>query len=131
LAFSGDNYFNLDAYNGKLENGFLYSGEIENLNLNNVELVVLSACESGIANNAIFATTRGIINSLSKAGAKNAIVSLWKVDDNVTKEFMLCFYKNLFKNLEISKALREAKLEIKKIHPEPYFWAPFVLYQLN
>ena len=131
LVFSGVNQFNLEAYNGKLNNGFLYSGEIENLDLRNVKLVVLSACESGIADESIFSTTGGIVNALGKAGAKSAIVSLWKVDDNVTKEFMLCFYKNLIYYKNTSIALRQTKLEIRKIHPEPYYWAPFVLYMLN
>jgi hypothetical protein len=131
IVFSGVNKLNLDFYNGRYNNGFLYAGEIQNLDLEEIKLVVLSSCESGLAYDNIFQTTQGIIGSLAASGAKNAIVSLWKVDDNVTKDFMLCFYKNLIKNSNISKALRETKLEIKKNHPEPYYWAPFVLYSLN
>ena len=131
IVFCGVNNFNLHFYNANFNNGFLYAGEIQNLDMKEIELVVLSSCESGLANDNIFQTTQGIIGSLAASGAKNAIVSLWKVDDNVTKDFMLCFYKNLIKNSNISKALRETKLEIKKNHPEPYYWAPFVLYSLN
>lgn len=131
LVFAGVNNFKLDYYNGSHDNGFLYAGEIENLNMSNVKLVVLSSCESGLANESLFQTTRGIINSLEKAGVQNAIVSLWKVDDKVTQEFMVQFYKNLFSETSISSALRKTKLDIKKQHPEPYYWAPFVLYQLN
>ena len=131
LVFSGVNNLKLDFYNGHFENGFLYAGEIENLNMSKINLVVLSSCESGMANESIFQTTRGLINSLEKAGVKNTIVSLWTVDDNATQEFMTKFYENLFMSTSASAALRKTKIEIKKIHPEPYYWAPFVLYQLN
>jgi CHAT domain-containing protein len=131
LVFSGVNNLRLECYNGSHDNGFLYAGEIENLNMSQVKLVVLSSCETGLANESLFQTTRGLINSLEKAGVQNAIVSLWKVDDKVTQEFMVQFYKNLFYETSISNALRKTKLDIKKLHPEPYYWAPFVLYQLN
>ncbi len=131
LVFSGVNNLKLEYYNGAYENGFLYAGEIENLNMSRVKLVVLSSCETGLANESLFQTTRGLINSLEKAGVQNAIVSLWKVDDKVTQEFMVQLYKNLFSETSISSALRKTKLDIKKQHPEPYYWAPFVLYHLN
>jgi hypothetical protein len=131
LVFSGVNNFNLDYYNGSKENGFLYSCEISNLSWDNTELVVLSSCESGMGLQGVYSSNKGLIGALQKAGVKNVIASLWNVDDKVTQEFMVEFYSYLAQNKSISESLRLAKLTIKKNHPEPYYWAPFVLYTLN
>jgi CHAT domain-containing protein len=131
LVFSGVNNFNLDYYNGSKENGFLYSCEISNLNWDNTELVVLSSCESGMGLHGTYSSNIGLIGALQKAGVKNVIASLWNVDDKVTQEFMVEFYGSLAQDKSISESLRLAKLAIKKNHPEPYYWAPFVLYTLN
>ena len=131
MVFSGVNNFDLEYYNGSKENGFLYSCEIGNLNWENTELVVLSSCESGMGLQGAYSSNSGLIGALQKAGVKNVIASLWRVDDKVTQEFMVDFYSNLSQNKSISKSLWLAKLAIKKNHPEPYYWAPFVLYSLN
>ena len=131
LVFSGVNNFNLEYYNGSKENGILYSCELGNLSWDETDLVVLSSCESGLGLNGVYSSSSGLISALQQAGVKNVIASLWKVDDKVTQEFMVEFYKNLATNKTISSALRSAKLTIKKIHPYPYYWAPFVLYSLN
>ena len=78
-----------------------------------------------------YSSNSGLIGALQKAGVKNVIASLWKVDDKVTQEFMVNFYGNLAEDKSISESLWRAKLAIKKMHPEPYYWAPFVLYSLN
>jgi CHAT domain-containing protein len=131
LVFSGVNNFKLDNYNGSKENGILYSCEIGNLVWDETDLVVLSSCESGLGLNGVYSSSSGLISALQKAGVKNVIASLWKVNDKVTQEFMVEFYNNLAAHKTISSSLRSAKLAIKKIHPEPYYWAPFVLYSLN
>ncbi len=131
IVFSGVNNFDLEYYNGSKENGFLYSCEIGNLNWENTELVVLSSCESGMGLQGAYSSNSGLIGALQKAGVKNVIASLWKVDDKVTQEFMVNFYGNLAEDKSISESLWRAKLAIKKMHPEPYYWAPFVLYSLN
>lgn len=131
LVFSGVNNFKLDNYNGLKENGILYSCEIGNLVWDETDLVVLSSCESGLGLNGVYSSSSGLISALQKAGVKNVISSLWKVNDKVTQEFMVEFYNNLAAHKTISSSLRSAKLAIKKIHPEPYYWAPFVLYSLN
>ena len=131
IVFSGVNNFDLEYYNGSKENGFLYSCEIGNLNWENTELVVLSSCESGMGLQGAYSSNSGLIGALQKAGVKNVIASLWKVDDKVTQEFMVNFYSNLAQDKSISESLWRAKLAIKKMHPEPYYWAPFVLYSLN
>ena len=74
-------------------------GEIYNLKLN-TDLTVLSACETGLGEIKKGEGLIGLTRALLYAGSKNIIVSLWKVADNSTSEFMIDFYKNL---LESSK----------------------------
>lgn len=110
------------------EDGILYTGEIYGLKLN-AELVVLSACETGLGKivkgEGIMGLTRGWIY----AGAKNVIVTLWKVSDQSTVDLMIDFYNHLLSRNGITYSLREAKFELIKnpAYAEPYFWAPFIL----
>ena len=110
------------------EDGILYTGEIYGLKLN-AELVVLSACETGLGKivkgEGIMGLTRGWIY----AGAKNVIVTLWKVSDQSTVDLMIDFYNHLISGNGITYSLREAKFELIKNpeYAEPYFWAPFIL----
>jgi CHAT domain-containing protein len=54
-------------------------------------------------------------------------MSLWKVDDAVTQKLMVKFYQKLIAYEDTRRAFREARAEIKKEHPEPYYWAAFIL----
>jgi CHAT domain-containing protein/Tfp pilus assembly protein PilF len=123
--------------NDKKEDGILYAGEIYNVSLN-AELVVLSACETGLGKTAFGEGLVGMGRSLIYAGAKNLIVSLWTVSDEATNQLMLFFYKNIVsqnvpfekgKSLDYSTSLRKAKLELmkNKDYAAPYYWAPFIL----
>ncbi len=110
--------------------GILYSGEIYNLELN-ADLVVLSACETGIGKISKSEGVIGLSRALLYAGAKNIIVSLWKVSDKSTSDLMIDFYENLIVKKE-SKA--EALYHSKKKMIEkggnfahPFFWSPFIL----
>ena len=110
------------------EDGFLYSGETYNLNLQGTDLLVLSACESGIGKIAkgegMLSLTRGFLY----AGANNILYSLWKINDKFTSEFMTLFYKKMIEEKQTySSALREAKLEMIKKGVFPGLWASFVL----
>ena len=112
----------------KKEDGILYANEIYNLNLN-ADLVVLSACESGLGKivkgEGIIGLTRGFIYS----GARNIVVSLWQVADKSTSELMIEFYKNILSGKSYSSSLREAKLKLIKdgTYSYPLEWSPFVL----
>ncbi len=115
--------------NGQPQNGFLRLHEIYNLNLP-AELVVLSACETGIGKEVkgegLISLTRGFMY----AGARRVLVSLWPVDDPATAELMKRFYRGMLKeNLTPAVALKKAQIEMRK-QPRwrsPYFWAGFVL----
>ncbi|MEK7831255.1 MAG: CHAT domain-containing tetratricopeptide repeat protein [Acidobacteriota bacterium] len=114
---------------GKPQNGSLRLHEIYNLNLP-AELVVLSACETGLGKDikgeGLISLTRGFMY----AGARRVLVSLWPVDDPATAELMKRFYRGMLKeNLTPSAALKKAQTEMRK-QPRwrsPFYWAGFVL----
>ena len=113
------------------EDGVLYSGEIYNLKLN-AELVVLSACETGLGKIQKGEGILGLTRALLYAGAKNIIVSLWQVEDESTADLMVDFYKNSLENkgkISYSEALRNAKLKMisEGKYAHPLFWSPFIL----
>lgn len=114
------------------DDGILYSGEIYNLNLN-ADLVVLSACETGLGQIKKGEGVMGLTRALMYAGANNIIVSLWKVSDQSTSQLMVDFYTKMLKDKKnkknYSQLLREAKLEMINggTYSHPYYWSPFVL----
>lgn len=112
------------------EDGNLFSGEIYNLNMK-ANLVVLSACETGLGKISSGEGVIGLSRALVYAGADNVIVSFWKVADESTAELMVSFYKNLLADgtKDFSGALQKAKLAMihGKQFSSPYYWAPFVL----
>jgi CHAT domain-containing protein len=109
------------------ENGILTSYEASYLNLENTELVVLSACETGLGKIVNGTGVYGLRKSIKDAGAKNIIMSLWKVDDKITQEFMTTFYLNWFSGITIKEAFNKTQLEIKSKYPQPYYWGAFIL----
>lgn len=115
--------------NGVAQDGFLRLHEIYNLNLP-AEVVVISACESGVGKQfkgeGLIALTRGFMY----AGAARVVASLWRVNDSATAALMAEFYKEMFTNgKKPAAALRAAQLSISKHKRwrEPYFWAGFVI----
>lgn len=107
--------------------GILTADDIARMDLNGTELVVLSACETGlgkVTSEGLF----GLQRAFKKAGVQTLVMSLWKVSDWITKEFMLQFYKNLAANgWEKRKAFEDAKSSIRKTYEEPFYWAGFVM----
>lgn len=110
--------------------GFLQMHEVYKLRLP-VEMVVLSACETGIGKmvrgEGLAAMSRGFMY----AGAKRVVASLWEVNDSSTAELMTHFYRNLLagSGQRPAAALRAAQIEIWRKDPEssPYFWAAFII----
>jgi CHAT domain-containing protein/Tfp pilus assembly protein PilF len=109
-----------------IENELLYVRELYNVSLN-ADMVVLSACETGIGE---IQRGEGIISlarAFSYAGAKSIITSLWQVNDQKTKILMIDFYKYLRRGLPKQEALWRAKLDfMRKTSSDPYFWAGFI-----
>lgn len=109
----------------------LYLSEIYGYEMN-LDLVVLSACETGIGKLRKGEGTMSLARGFSFAGVKNLIVSLWKVNDKSTEKLMSGFYKNLKKIKSKEKALHVSKLDylqdndISNSKKSPYYWASFI-----
>lgn len=109
----------------------LYLQEIYGYNLN-TDLLVLSACETGIGTLRRGEGVLSLARGFSYAGVKNLIVSLWKVNDKATELLMTGFYKNYEQNNSKSEALHQSKLEylsntaISVNKKSPYYWASFI-----
>jgi CHAT domain-containing protein/Tfp pilus assembly protein PilF len=112
------------------EDHVLYSAELYGLQLN-TDMVVLSACETGLGNIVRGEGLLGLSRAFLYAGAENLMVSLWKVQDRATADLMVDFYRLYYANPEqgYSAALREAKLDMiaTERYAHPYYWSPFVL----
>jgi CHAT domain-containing protein len=111
------------------EDGILHLSEIYNMSLN-ADLVVLSACETGLGKIAEGEGLIGLTRGFLYAGAQNLLVSLWQINDAGTAQLMVEFYRNLLDGRSQAEALRAAKLTLRQNRAElapPYYWAPFVL----
>ena len=109
--------------------GILTANDIARLDLNNTDMVVLSACQTG-QGKATAEGLYGLQRAFKKAGVGTIVMSLWSVSDMTTSEFMIAFYKCLAdKNNAWNKrkAFEQAKEIIRKKHPDPYHWAAFVM----
>jgi CHAT domain-containing protein len=127
LLFTGANK-TLQGEQVKGENGLLSAAEASLLDLRETELVVLSACETGKGEVKNSEGVYGLRKAFSDAGAQNIIMSLWKVDDKVTQEFMSRFYEIwLNEKTTIREAFNRTQLEIKAKYPQPYYWGAFIL----
>ncbi|BAY16702.1 TPR domain protein [Anabaenopsis circularis NIES-21] len=114
---------------GKLENGFLRLQDIFNLKLP-AELIVLSACQTGLSKEIKGEGLVGLTRGFMYAGSPRVLVSLWSVDDEATSELMQKFYTKILKQkLTPAAALRSAQLELwqEQDYSRPYYWAAFIL----
>lgn len=118
----------VDAQGKPRDDGFLLAHEIARLNLP-AQLVVLSACQTGLGNEVRGEGLISLTRSFMQAGAPRVVVSLWNVNDRATAELMKRFYRAMIdKGLPPSSALRCAQLSMRgeKDWASPFFWAPFI-----
>jgi CHAT domain-containing protein/tetratricopeptide (TPR) repeat protein len=113
---------------GSREDGLLQVREVFNLELQ-ADLVVLSACRTGLGKEVSGEGLLGMTRAFLYAGAASVVVSLWPVDDDSTSDLMVHFYRHLLAFGDRAEALRQAKLDLLDDSPysHPYFWAPFIL----
>jgi CHAT domain-containing protein len=113
-----------------IDDGILTAYEVSNLYLPNTRLVVLSACETGLGDIQGSEGVYGLQRAFKMAGVQNLIMSLWKVPDVETAEFMEIFYSNLFDGKSVNNAFYLAQTQMKnKYRAEPYKWAAWILVQ--
>ncbi len=107
--------------------GIVTAYDVLNLELNNTDLVVLSACDTGLGKIENGEGVYGLQRSFLQAGASNVILSLWKVEDIMTKDLMVRFYGYLAKQLSTLEAFKRAQLDRLREVGNPRQWAAFVL----
>lgn len=121
--------FSLLTPDGKVQNGFLRMHELFNLDLP-ADLVVLSACQTGLGEQVRGEGIIGLTRGFMYAGASRVVVSLWNVDDEGTSELMKAFYRYMMQeNQTPAQALRSAQIALWENSQwrSPYYWAGFTL----
>ena len=109
-----------------VDDGILTAKEISRLDFKGLDLVVLSACQTGlgeVTSEGVFGLQRGF----KKAGARTIVMSLWKVDDNATKDLMTEFYKNLVQCKSKHEAFVLAQDFVRQKYQDPQKWAAFIM----
>lgn len=112
---------------GKAQRGFLSLTDIYNLRIN-AELVVLSACQTGLGKEVKGEGLIGLARGFMYAGSKSLVTSLWKVDDLATADLLTTFYQSMIKEgKKPAQALRLAQISLlkKKLSSNPFYWAGF------
>jgi CHAT domain-containing protein/tetratricopeptide (TPR) repeat protein len=112
---------------GKPRDGFLRLHDIFNLQLN-ADLVVLSACQTGLGEDIRGEGLVGLTRGFMYAGTKRVVTSLWNVDDAKTAQLMTSFFQKTLKEQQTPvAALRSAQLQLWQTNPDPRYWAAFTL----
>ena len=125
------------------DDGILYAREVEGMDLYGTDLVVLSACETALGDIRTGEGVYGLRRAFVLAGARNLIMSLWPVDDEVTRDLMEHFYRGYRSGTSVAESLRNAELETiaslrakNEAKTDPpvamvNLWAPFIVQQVG
>jgi CHAT domain-containing protein len=127
LLLAGFNtWFTGGALPAEAEDGILTAEDVSGLDLLATELVVLSACETGLGEVRTGEGVFGLRRAFVLAGAKTLVMSLWKVPDDATRELMEDFYRRILQGEGRVAALRAAQLAMKEKYPDPFYWGAFI-----
>jgi CHAT domain-containing protein len=117
---------NASVIRGKSD-GVVTALKLSGLDLKGTDLVVLSACETGVVDINSTDSVSGLSKAFIQAGAKDIIISLWSVDDQATKELMSSFYRQIKESKDYAKALKFAKLKMIEEGKHPFYWGAFIV----
>jgi CHAT domain-containing protein len=126
LKGAGD-LLNKTDYNYNMENGILTAYEAMNLSLEKTDLVVLSACETGLGEVEAGEGVFGLQRAFLVAGAKILVMSIFKVDDDATQKLMLKFYQKWLVSGNMRQSFIDAKKELRLEYTEPINWGAFMM----
>jgi CHAT domain-containing protein len=108
------------------EDGFLTAYELSRCQWQETDVVILSACMSGLGELTDMEGVHGLVRALRISGVKNSLVSLWKVDDTATQYWMESFYLWITKGYSYREAYLATIYQVRKKYPSPKYWAAFV-----
>ncbi len=126
LTGAGD-LLNETKFNYNAKSGILTAYEAMNLNLDQTELVVLSACETGLGELAVGEGVYGLQRAFLVAGAKVLIMSMFKVDDEATQKLMTTFYRKWQDTGRMRESFVSAKKELRNEYQDPIYWGAFIM----
>jgi Flp pilus assembly protein TadD len=130
MAGAGD-VLNKTKFNYNIEDGILTAYEAMSMNLDRTDLVVLSACETGLGDLAIGEGVYGLQRAFMVAGAKTLIMSLFKVPDEPTQKLMVNFYKKWLATGNKRESFIQAKKELRNEYKDPKNWGAFIMIGLE
>ena len=120
---------NLKDTSASYGDGILSAPEIVSLNMPNAQLVVLSACESGLGDISNTDEVYGLQRAFKIAGADYILYTLWKVSDEASKDFMVMFYQSLSEGIGVRKAFNQSKkrMRLMEQYRKPFYWGAYQL----
>ena len=129
LFFAGSNIYGINdsIASDTKEDGILRAAEIATMDFTNCELVVLSACETGLGYNDTGEGVYGLQRAFRLAGANRILMRLWKVGDAPTSLLMQEFYTSLLSGSNPNQALSDAKNRVREFYSDPKDWGGFVI----
>ena len=133
IALSGANLLAKGELDEQSDDGLVTAMEVSGMDLRNTDLVVLSACDTGVGETSKGQGVIGLRRAFQQAGARSLVMSLWKIPDKETKDLMIEFYNRLKTGKPKLTALREASLSAmqatknKTGSTHPFYWGGFIL----